>query len=216
LQLVAAACLEQADVLDTDEVRALVQQAAARLIPPATLDEADLLARAGAFVLDLLPGPEGLTPAEAACVVRTAAMIGGEDVGEKLAAFVRVGASQVIDELLRAWRRSDDPEIYARTVLADVDFGDRRLEVRGWHRVRCLSHLRRLANVVCYGDFADPTPVAAVPALRRLEPLVSFPALRRLDLDDAPAHPGWSTLAASLASAGIELRRDGIPVVASG
>jgi hypothetical protein len=81
LHLVAAACLEHADVLDTDEAREVVHQAAARLIPPATLDEADLLARAGAFVLDLLPGPEGLSPDQAACVVRTAAMIGGEGSG---------------------------------------------------------------------------------------------------------------------------------------
>lgn len=169
LHLVAAACLEHADVLDTDEARAMVQEAAARLVPPATLDEADLLARAGAFVLDLLPGPEGLSAEQAACVVRTAAMIGGPGVGDKLAQFVTVGASRVIEELLRAWRRSEDPEDYARTVLAEVDFGDRSLEVRGWHRVRCLKHLNHLTNVVCYGDFAPLDDVAAVPHLRRLE-----------------------------------------------
>lgn len=158
LHLVAAACLPQADVLDSGEVRDLVQEAAARLVPPATLDEADVLARAG-----------GLTPDQAACVVRTAAMIGGEGVREKLSAFVTIGESRVIDELLRAWRRSEDPDRYAATVLADVDFGDRRLEVRGWHRVRSLPHLRRLTDLVCYGDFADLTPIAAVPRLRRLE-----------------------------------------------
>jgi len=184
LHLVAAACLEHADVLDTDEVRAMVQRAAARLIPPATLDEAELLARAGPFVVDLLPGPAGLSSTQAACVVRTAAIIGGEGVLDKLAQFVpvvdgsgpdpggagrRAGESRIIDELLRAWRRSDDPDGYARTVLAEVDFGDRTLEVRGWHRVRCLPHLTRLTSVVCYGDFMLLDAVAAVPRLRRLE-----------------------------------------------
>jgi len=169
LRLVAAACLEHADVLDSDEVREMVEQAAAELIPPATLDEADVLARAGAFVLDLLPGPEGLTPDQAACVVRTAAMIGAEGVRDKLTEFVGIGESRVIDELLRAWRRSDDPEGYARNVLADVDFGDRTLEVRGWHRVRCLPHLNRLTSVTCYGDFSPLDSVALVPHLRRLE-----------------------------------------------
>jgi hypothetical protein len=169
LHLVAAACLEQANVLDTDEARRMVERAAGRLIPPTTLDDADLLARAGPFVLDLLPGPQGLTSQQAACVVRTAAMIGGEGVRERLAEFVPIAESRVIDELLRAWRRAEDPESYARTVLAEVDFGDRSLEVRGWHRVRCLAHLRRLTNVVCYGDFSLLDPVAAVPRLRRLE-----------------------------------------------
>jgi hypothetical protein len=179
LHLVAASCLEQADVLDSNEARALVQAAAARLVPPATLDDADLLARAGPFVLDLLPGPEGLTPHQAACVVRTAAMIGGEGVRERLAAFVPIAEARVIDELLRAWRRSDDPDGYARTVLADIDFGDHTLEVRGWPRVRCLPHLRHLASVVVYGDISVLAPVAAMPALRRLE-LVQNELLRDL------------------------------------
>lgn len=169
LRLVAAACLEHAAVLDSDEVRRLVEEATAQLIPPASLDEADVLARAGPFVLDLLPGPEGLTTEQAAAVVRTAAMIGGEGVREKLSAFVSAGESRVIEELLRAWRRSDDPEGYARAVLAEVDFGDRSLEVRGWHRVRCLRHLTKLTSVVCLGDFAVLEPLAAVPNLRRLE-----------------------------------------------
>ena len=174
-------------------MRRRVEEAAAQLIPPTSLDEADVLARAGSFVLDLLPGPSGLTPDQAACVVRTAAMIGGEGVREKLTEFVGIGESRVIDELLRAWRRSDDPDGYARSVLAEVDFGDRKLEVRGWHRVRCLPHLERLTSVACYGDFAPLDAVAAVPHLRRLElvqnemvrdlsPLAGCPTLRVLHL----------------------------------
>lgn len=169
LQLVAVACLEQADVLDSDEARRRVQQAAEQLIPPASLDEADVLARAGPFVLELLPGPEGLTNYQAACVVRAAAMIGSEGVREKLAEFVTVGESQVIDELLRAWRRSEDPGAYARAVLAEVHFGDRRLEVRGWHRIVCLKYLTRLKRVACYGDFGSLDPIVAVPRLQHLE-----------------------------------------------
>jgi hypothetical protein len=169
LHLVAAACLPHADALASDKTRERVEGAAARLIPPATFDQAEMLARAGSFVLALLPGPEGLTTHEAACVVRTAAMVGGEGVWEKLAEFVPLGESRVIDELLRAWRRWDDPEVYAREVLADVDFGDRRLEVRSWRRIACLPHLKHLTDVACYGNFADLTPLAAIPRLRRLE-----------------------------------------------
>jgi hypothetical protein len=60
LHLVAAACLEQTSVVDCEEVRRRVHEAAARLIPPTGPDEAEVLAKAGPFVLDLLPGPEGL------------------------------------------------------------------------------------------------------------------------------------------------------------
>jgi NACHT domain len=197
LHLVAAACLEHADVMDTDQARRMVQDAAARLIPPASLDDAELLAKAGSFVLDLLPGPEGLTETQAACVVRTAAMIGGEGAREKIAEFGGIDDVVVMEELLRAWRQSDDPEDYARAVLADVDFGDRRLDVRGWHRVRHLRHLTRLTNVCCLGDLHPLDPLAAVPNLRRLElmqnevvrdlsPLVGCRTLRALCLTSCP------------------------------
>jgi hypothetical protein len=191
LRLVAAACLEQAEVLGTDEIRHKVRQAAARLIPPRSFDDADLLAKAGPMVLELLPGPDEVSPEQAPYVIRTAAMIGGEGVWDKLAGFVPIGEAMVIDELLRAWRKADDPERYARTVLADVDFGDMWLEVRGSHRVRCLPYMTKLTNIVCYGAFGSLEPVAAVPRLRQLElvqndslrdlsPLARCPSLRSL------------------------------------
>lgn len=231
LHLLAAACLEQAHVMDTDEVRRLVQQAAARLIPPATLDDADFLARAGGFVLDLLPGPEGLTDYQAACVVRTVAHIGGEASRERIRQFAAVNQSMVIDELLRAWRDSDDPEDYARTVLGGIEFDDREVRVRGWHRVRYLPHLSKLRNLVCPGDLTPLDPVAAMPGLRRLEliqnsvlrdlsPLASAPALESLSLtwctslrDLAPLAP--SRALRSLQLTGCSLLRDLSPLAGS-
>jgi hypothetical protein len=206
LHLVAAACLEQANVVDSDQVREQVKRAAARLIPPTTPDEAELLARAGPFVLDLLPGPEGLSDAQAGCVIRTAAMIGGERAGEKIAEFTAVDQSVVIEELLRAWRQADDPEEYARTVLADVDFGDLRLDVRGWHRAQHLRHLNRLANLGCRGDVTPLDPIAAIPNLRRLDllqndtlrdlsPLARCRSLRVLTLSLCPNVRDLSRLA---------------------
>jgi len=191
LRLVAAACLEQAEVLGNDEIRDKVRKAAAKLIPPRSFEDADLLAKAGPLVLELLPGADEVPADQAPYVIRTAAMIGGEGVWDKLAGFVPIGEAMVIDELLRAWRKADDPERYARTVLADVDFGDMRLEVRGSHRVRCLPYMTKLTNVVCYGAFGSLEPVAAVPRLRQLElvqndslrdlrPLARCPSLRSL------------------------------------
>jgi hypothetical protein len=179
LHLVAAACLEQTSVVDSEEVRRRVQEAAARLIPPAGPDEAEVLAKAGPFVLDLLPGPEGLSDAQAAWIVRTIAAIGGEGAADKIAAFKDLDESVVIEELLRAWRQSDSPEEYTRTVLADVDFRDRQLDVRSYHRAQQLRHLRRLRDVRCRGDLRDLHVFAEVPCLCRLE-LMTNDLLRNL------------------------------------
>jgi hypothetical protein len=206
LHLVAAACLEQADVTATGEVRTLVEQAAARLIPPDNPEDAELLAKAGPFVLDLLPPAAGLTDTQAAAVVRTVALIGGEEARTKIAAFAGMDQAVVIDELLRAWRQADDPEDYARTVLATVNFGGSRVDVRGWHRVRHLHHLTRLTNVRCLGDLRPLDPLAAIPNLTTLElvqneqvrdlsPLADTRHLRDLRMTHCPQISDLSPLA---------------------
>jgi hypothetical protein len=206
LRLVAATCLEQADVVGEDEVRELVQRAAAKLVPPHTAEAADWLARAGSFVLELLPGPEGLSDAQAAYVVRTAAMIGGEQARETIARFTSVEESVVIDELLRAWRLSENPADYARTVLAEVDFGDRLLDVRSRRRAEQLKYLNRLTNVQFRGDLTPLDSLAAVPNLRRLSlmanevvrdlsPLAGCRSLRTLALTGCPLVENLAPLA---------------------
>jgi len=179
LHLVAAACLEQASVVEPPQVRRQVEAAAARLIPPANLDDAETLAKAGSFVLGLLPPPGGLTDAQSAAVIRTAAMIGGEAARLVISRFAGDDESGVLDEMLRAWRLSPDPEEYARAVLADVQFGDRCLDVRGNYRVRQLRHLLHLRAVRCRGDVVDIAPLAAIPKLERLE-LIQNDVLRDL------------------------------------
>lgn len=169
LDLVAAVCLAEVQVIDPEHVRARVQDAVRRLIPPATFEDADALARAGAFVLDLLPGPEGLTEDEAARVVHTAARIASEGAWERIAPFAASNHSMVIDELLSGWRLSADPVEYARVVLAKVDFGDLRVPVRRWDRVLALKHFARLTAVRLIGDITPLDPLAEIPSLRTLE-----------------------------------------------
>jgi hypothetical protein len=169
LRLVAAACLGLASVIDPDEVRVEVEAAAAELIPPASATDAEELARAGEFVLDLLPGPEGLTRRQSAAVVRTAALIGGDVAWEKLKKFADVDNSWVIDELLTAWRFAPDEEEFARTVLSKVDFGDRIVAVQAWHRIRHVHYLAGLACLRCVGDAHPLDPIGAMPRLRRLD-----------------------------------------------
>ena len=179
LHLLAAASLEQADVLDDNAIRTAVQQAAARLVPPSSFEEAALLARAGEFVLELLPGPEGLSEQQMAYVVRTIATIGGAASIDRIRAFSAANKTMVVDELLRAWRESDNPEDYARTVLAQIEFGDREVKVQGWHKVLLLHHLRGLYHLNVPGDLTPLSPVAEIPNLVRLTLFQNY-ALRDL------------------------------------
>jgi hypothetical protein len=184
LELLAAASLGYVDVIDPEHVRTDVLTAVRRLIPPSTFQDAEMLARAGGFVADLLPSPievgkhadeTGADRAEvAARVIRTLAMIGGEEALEKIRAFTGTDRGVVIDELLRAWRQFDHSEDYARTQLSDVDFGELVLEVHRWDVLSRLRHLRKLAAVQLIGDIALTDahgwrPLAEIPALRHLE-----------------------------------------------
>ncbi|WP_433265387.1 NACHT domain-containing protein [Actinosynnema sp. CS-041913] len=202
LHLLAAASIEHADVVGRvdkrPDVRDEVRRAVSRLIPPTTMTDAETLASAGAFVRDLLPDtPDGLSDIEAACVVRAIAMIGGEGALEKIHPFAELDESVVLDELLRAWRNSPNPEDYARTVLAEVDFGDLRVDLRGWHRIRHVHYLRHLRHLRCLGGVTPLDPIAAMPGLRwlelmqndvlrSLEPLSGNRSLRTLQLTQCP------------------------------
>ncbi|MBC3843670.1 NACHT domain-containing protein [Streptacidiphilus sp. 4-A2] len=76
LRLLAAACLEHATELDP-AVRQRVQRAVAELVPPRDSVTAKALATAGAVVLGLLPGPEGLDPETAYAVAIAASTVAG-------------------------------------------------------------------------------------------------------------------------------------------
>ncbi|MBP2324951.1 putative ATPase [Kibdelosporangium banguiense] len=179
LQLVAAACLGYADVVYPDQVRVDVQNAVRRLIPPTDFHEAEMLARAGRFVIELLPGPDQLTgPGKdtvSPFVIRTLAMIGGEEAWEKIRPFTAMHQSTVVDELLRGWREFDFADDYARFLLSQVDFGDRVLPVRRWDLLPRLRHLTTLTALKVIGDVALEDgrdgiyPLAALRSLRSLE-----------------------------------------------
>jgi hypothetical protein len=179
LKLVAAACLEYAVVVDPHSQRLEVEEAARELVPPADVQQAEMLAKAGRFVANLLPGPDELTGPNrdmaAAAVLRTLALVGGEEAWEKIRPFTAMHQSTVVEELLRGWRTFDFSEEYAADLLSKVDFGDRVLNVHRWGMLPPLGHLTTLHAVKLIGDLALASdrdgmrPLAAVPRLRRLE-----------------------------------------------
>ncbi|MET9555619.1 NACHT domain-containing protein [Streptomyces sp. NPDC006645] len=123
IHLLAAASLEHATSLDPD-VRSEVEQRAGALIPPRTRDEAKQLADAGPLVLNLLPGPAGLTDEEAVAVVTTARLIGGDHALLLLQEYTDHPAPLVRLQLALGWTSFDVityvERILARTAIVDV------------------------------------------------------------------------------------------------
>lgn len=204
LKLVAAACLGYADIVESKRVLLDVQDAVRDLIPPQSLESAETLAKAGTFVVDLLPEPSQLatrpdSDEAAARVIRTLAMIGGEEAWGKLRSYTDLHNATVVDELLRGWRLAEFSEAYAVNLLSHVDFGDRVYEERRWdvlprlRHLTNLTHLKLIGNVQLADERSDLHPLADIRDLRSLEiannelvhdlaPLVRCRALRELSL----------------------------------
>ncbi|MFI9203607.1 NACHT domain-containing protein [Streptomyces sp. NPDC053048] len=122
LHLLAAACLEQATEVDP-AVRTRVEQAAAELVPPRDTESAKALAEAGEIVLDLLPGPEGLTDEVAHAVVVTATTVADDRAIPLLSAYATHPSRQVRAQLAWAWDRFDT-EHYADAVIGRLSYDD--------------------------------------------------------------------------------------------
>ncbi|MER0246466.1 NACHT domain-containing protein, partial [Streptomyces sp. HSW2009] len=118
IHLLAMACLEHAAELDP-AVRGEVERRTARLIPPGTNEEARRLAEVGPLVLELLPGPAGLSERDATRVVVTASHIEGDAAIATLARFREHPAISLRSQLAWAWQRFDTQR-YAHEVIAHL------------------------------------------------------------------------------------------------
>lgn len=193
LRLLAAACLEHATEVDPG-VRAQVERAAAELVPPRDVESAKALAEAGHVVLDLLPGPEGLTDEVASAVVVAATAVADDRAIPLLAEYAALPCLGVRAQLAWAWDRFDTDH-YAAAVIA-------RLADAGlWFVAKSRAHLAVLkalggrCQVECYGltggELADlPTEVLAKVWLRAspeavdLRALAACPPLRGVLISD--------------------------------
>ncbi|MEU5549845.1 NACHT domain-containing protein [Micromonospora sp. NPDC047793] len=169
LRLLAIACLETSPEVPP-ALRQEVHKATAKLLPPNTMTTARLLARAGAFTLDLLAQSEPRTANEATATIRAAAEIADPAGLALLARFGRDRRRSVQRELLRAWRRFD-PDEYAQKVLADLPFDNGRLEVDDPNLTSALPRLANLTSLYCtYSrSFAGLAFLTALPRLIHLD-----------------------------------------------
>ncbi|MGC9500342.1 NACHT domain-containing protein [Streptomyces sp. WG7] len=202
LTLLALACLEHATALDP-AVRAEVEARAGALIPPRSTADAKALAEAGPLVLELLPGPEGLTDVEAHGVTVTASLLGGQEPVGALAVLQRFRAHPALDvrrQLVGTWERFDAQE-YAAEILNHLDRADLILTcatdvqraaitgMRPWSRL-AFSGAHSLSDVLT--GMGAPRPLEELyllknPVLTDLGGLAAFGSLRRLTLDACPS-----------------------------
>ncbi|WP_406387076.1 NACHT domain-containing protein [Streptomyces sp. NBC_00211] len=128
LHLLAGACLENADQIDTETFLA-VHECMSKLLPPSSLSDAKELATVGESVLPLLhrSGRE-LLATKAAATVRTASLVGGEAALSVISGFATDKRKAVYAELARAWTQFDLEE-YAERVMVKSPFASKSLYV---------------------------------------------------------------------------------------
>ncbi|MFI1652430.1 NACHT domain-containing protein [Streptomyces avidinii] len=199
LVLLAAACLDHAPEL-APEIHGEVQARTSKLLPPRTPEQAEDLAKAGEMVLELLPGPDGLSEAEAASCIRTAALVGGDRALQVIAGFGRDHRYEVAHEVSESWGRFETAD-YAETVLAGASSGEAHLHIRTPEQLKAyeeLSHIRRV-HLSWYGRV--PAAISSRrdlewlvlqgnPELRDLSALAGHDALRHLGVFDCPKLEG--------------------------
>ncbi|MEV8018974.1 NACHT domain-containing protein [Streptomyces sp. NPDC086554] len=139
VHLLAAACLEHAAEL-APEVRGEVEGRMTALIPPRGNREARELGSVGAVVLDLLPGPEGLSDEEAKRVAITATHIRSDAAIPFLARFARHPSMAVRSQLMWGWSRFECRP-YAEQVISQLNDGATHFTLRSDEQVAELERL---------------------------------------------------------------------------
>ncbi|MET7517866.1 NACHT domain-containing protein [Streptomyces sp. NPDC005480] len=194
--LLALASLQDASSVE-QEVFEEVRERAAALIPPRTPQEAEQLAQAGPFVLELLPGPEGLTDQEAHAVVTTASRLGHEGSLPVLKRFRSHTSLDVRRQLVGTWRRFDAQE-YADEVLAHVGREGLDLTVTSAEQVRALWTMPSWRRIDLSGEHpldafmgaldpgAQNLTLRGNPHIRDLRALHALPSLGFLSLMHCP------------------------------
>ncbi|MGW2225098.1 NACHT domain-containing protein [Streptomyces formicae] len=139
IHLLSAACLEHAAELDP-AVREEVERRTAALIPPYDVADAQALAKVGAMVLDLLPGPDGLSDEEAVLVAITGTRVDSDAAIPFLARLARHGGLGVHSQLMWGWHRYDC-RTYAEEIISQLDLTETYFTLRTDEQVAELERL---------------------------------------------------------------------------
>lgn len=187
LQTLAVACLETSPQLNS-ELHDQVQAVAESLLPPRGIRQAEILARIGEPLLDLLAERSARGVRQASATIRAASLVGGDAALPVIAAAGQIPGTTVRSELMRAWPLFD-AEQYAQTVLADSPNGH-YVTVDSPGLIGGLKYIRGLKTIAIncpdgHGDLSFMRDLPGIEilnimqdsALRDLSPLSSHPAL---------------------------------------
>ncbi|QPP07207.1 NACHT domain-containing protein [Streptomyces bathyalis] len=150
--LLAAACLEHATDLHP-QVREEVTAKTSRLFPPRSMAAARHVADIGGpMLLGLLPGPEGLTDAEATCAVVAASRTGTDAALPVLARFRDHPSLDLRRQLVWAWHRFDTDE-YAREIIAHLDESELYFTAHHTDHLRALRAMGGRSRIQIVGKY---------------------------------------------------------------
>ncbi|MFF5975413.1 NACHT domain-containing protein [Streptomyces sp. NPDC012769] len=193
--LLAASAMDHATEV-APEVRNAVLARTADLIPPRSLEEARELAQVGRLVLDLLPGPEGLSEEEALMAVTTGTHIELDAAIPYLARFAAHPALSVRSQLVWGWGRFEAGP-YADAIVSRLDPTGLRYTVVDDERAGEILRLASLPDALDIRSEVSDGQVAAL--LERCDPRV-------LDLTRSDVRPDLAALASLGRLASLRLR----------
>lgn len=190
LQTLAVACLETSPQLDP-ELHDQIQVVAELLLPPKGIRQAEILARIGEPLLDLLAERPARGVRQAAATIRAASLVGGDAALPIIAAAGKTHGSNVRDELMRAWPLFD-AEDYARVALADSP-NCHYVTISSPDLISGLRYITKLKRVGIqlqdgHGDLSfmrdlpgvESLNIMSDPALRELSPVSGHPTLESI------------------------------------
>ncbi|MFJ9866667.1 NACHT domain-containing protein [Streptomyces sp. NPDC101165] len=201
--LLAALCADSLLSLDA-ELMEKVRARVAALLPFKDAAETLDFARLGDWVVDLLPGPEGLDDRQAEYVVKALTEIRSASARRALRGFASHPAAAVRLELVAGWYRHPAEE-YARDVLSGVRLDSVTVPSRA--HLTALARLGSVRGLVLTGDLEPADLEAHLPAgvrglwirqNRKVEDLGllrRLPDLEKVSLSECPALRDISALA---------------------
>ncbi|MEV0405897.1 NACHT domain-containing protein [Actinoallomurus sp. NPDC050550] len=178
LKLLVAGCLETLPAIPV-ELRGAIDTCLDDLVPPRDLASARSLSNVGETILDRLPRSlDGLTPAAARAVVRTAWLVNGPRAIDVLTGYGTDPRAPVQEELVKGWEYFD-PDAYARRVLADTPLVDGRLVVPAPRLLSAARHIKSLRTLLSRGR-----ALADLSFLYELDQPIEELIVTRLESDD--------------------------------
>jgi hypothetical protein len=195
LWLLAAACIADIGMVDPD-IAERIEAETARLLPPADRDEADSVARAGEFVIDLLAEAarhRKLTSEEAAATVRTAALVGSDAALPLLRRFRLKQDDEVQRELVTGWFRSPTPQQYADEVLSDAALEQTFVVLENLDYLPMLGRLRHLRHLAMPRGTAE-ADLTRLSELHNVQGALQTLHLEGPDVDDLSPLTGLTNL----------------------